>query len=169
MAQTPSPYLERVSTGYLSTEPRRDSAHFCGIAATAAEGISAIISFGTAQRLLLSCSRSWSASLVSGEPSYGMQKRRSAVEAAMRFPWLHVQIIAGSGVALALLVWFQASNPDFAFEGKAGFIWLIPPALILWSTFMIVSWPFRRPVLRRELEHLRRYDRIDEMPSDGDR
>lgn len=96
-------------------------------------------------------------------PSIGMMQRRAQLEYKLRPPWRTMVMMTLAALAFGLLIWFQRAHPDFAFEGKAGFIWLLPPVFIAGCAIKILAWPFRISGRRRELAQLRRYDRLEEF------
>lgn len=96
-------------------------------------------------------------------PSVGMMQRRAELEHKLRPPWRTMAAMTLAVLAFWLLLWFQRSNPDFAFEGKAGFIWLVLPIFIVGCAIKILAWPFRIPARRRELARLRQYDRLEDF------
>jgi hypothetical protein len=96
-------------------------------------------------------------------PSVGMTQRRAKLEYKLLPPLRTIVVMTLAGLAFRLLIWFQRAHPNFAFEGKAAFIWLIPPVIIVGCAMKILAWPFRISNRRRKLARLQRYDRLEEF------
>jgi hypothetical protein len=63
---------------------------------------------------------------------------------------------------LGLIVLVQWAVKDPVFMGKAGLLVLAGPAIALWCIARIISLPFRRPALKRELQLLESVDTLAE-------